>query len=200
MRARRRRREHRPDARRPRRRIDRRERPGAAGRGPGDHEGADAEPDLGLGFHALSVCCDRAQYRVAIAARRDHTVSAIWTRSSRVPASFEQFQCFAETRVTDADRDRQRAVGRRGRPVRATLARARFVDGRETAGFAARLVKNNRQADGRPQDRDDAQAGRGAHPRQRGVSLWRCGRRRSRRSCSRATSRACTTAATSTTR
>lgn len=30
----------------------------------------------------------------------------------------------------------------------ATLTRARFVDGRETAGFAARLVKNNRQAMG----------------------------------------------------
>ncbi len=30
--------------------------------------------------------------------------------------------------------------------VRATLARATFMDGRETAGFAARLVKNNRQA------------------------------------------------------
>jgi PKHD-type hydroxylase len=30
--------------------------------------------------------------------------------------------------------------------VTATLARTRFVDGRATAGFAARLVKNNRQA------------------------------------------------------
>lgn len=30
--------------------------------------------------------------------------------------------------------------------VRETLARARFVDGRETAGYAARQVKNNRQA------------------------------------------------------
>jgi PKHD-type hydroxylase len=30
--------------------------------------------------------------------------------------------------------------------VRAALAQARFVDGRETAGFAAKLVKNNRQA------------------------------------------------------
>src|SRR5690242_6559027 len=29
------------------------------------------------------------------------------------------------------------------------LARAQFVDGRETAGFAARLVKNNRQASDR---------------------------------------------------
>jgi len=32
--------------------------------------------------------------------------------------------------------------------VRAALERARFVDGRETAGFAARTVKNNRQAEG----------------------------------------------------
>jgi PKHD-type hydroxylase len=30
----------------------------------------------------------------------------------------------------------------------ATLARAQFVDGRATAGFAARAVKNNRQAEG----------------------------------------------------
>jgi PKHD-type hydroxylase len=30
--------------------------------------------------------------------------------------------------------------------VHAALARARFVDGRRTAGFSARLVKNNRQA------------------------------------------------------
>jgi PKHD-type hydroxylase len=32
--------------------------------------------------------------------------------------------------------------------VVATLARARFVDGRATAGFAAKVVKNNRQAEG----------------------------------------------------
>jgi PKHD-type hydroxylase len=32
--------------------------------------------------------------------------------------------------------------------VRATLKQARFVDGRTTAGFAARAVKNNRQAAG----------------------------------------------------
>src|SRR5258705_13303683 len=32
--------------------------------------------------------------------------------------------------------------------VRAALKRARFVDGRTTAGFAAGLVKNNRQAAG----------------------------------------------------
>jgi PKHD-type hydroxylase len=31
--------------------------------------------------------------------------------------------------------------------VREALKRARFVDGRETAGFAARMVKKNRQAD-----------------------------------------------------
>ena len=30
----------------------------------------------------------------------------------------------------------------------AALERARFVDGRATAGFAARTVKNNQQADG----------------------------------------------------
>jgi PKHD-type hydroxylase len=33
--------------------------------------------------------------------------------------------------------------------IRATLAQATFVDGRETAGFAARTVKNNRQASDR---------------------------------------------------
>jgi PKHD-type hydroxylase len=32
--------------------------------------------------------------------------------------------------------------------VRAALARARFVDGNATAGFAARMVKENRQAEG----------------------------------------------------
>jgi len=32
--------------------------------------------------------------------------------------------------------------------VRATLTRARFIDGRASAGFAARTVKNNRQAAG----------------------------------------------------
>jgi PKHD-type hydroxylase len=32
--------------------------------------------------------------------------------------------------------------------VHAALARARFIDGKATAGFAARLVKNNRQAEG----------------------------------------------------
>src|SRR5262249_18284111 len=31
--------------------------------------------------------------------------------------------------------------------VRAALKRARFIDGRATAGFAARMVKNNRQAE-----------------------------------------------------
>jgi PKHD-type hydroxylase len=32
--------------------------------------------------------------------------------------------------------------------VRAVLERAQFIDGRATAGFAARMVKNNRQAEG----------------------------------------------------
>jgi PKHD-type hydroxylase len=36
--------------------------------------------------------------------------------------------------------------------TRETLARASFEDGRETAGFAARLVKNNRQANDRRTD------------------------------------------------
>jgi len=36
--------------------------------------------------------------------------------------------------------------------VRETLAQTAFEDGRETAGFAARLVKNNRQATGRSTD------------------------------------------------
>ena len=34
------------------------------------------------------------------------------------------------------------------RTVADTLERARFIDGRATAGFAARLVKNNQQAEG----------------------------------------------------
>ena len=51
--------------------------------------------------------------------------------------------------------------------VREALAQRDFVDGRETAGFAARLVKNNRQAANDRTTRDRAQAGRGAHPRQR---------------------------------
>ena len=45
--------------------------------------------------------------------------------------------------------------------VRATLAQATFVDGRETAGFAARQVKHNRQADGRRTDRPGRSARRG---------------------------------------
>ena len=38
--------------------------------------------------------------------------------------------------------------------MRETLARVRFVDGRATAGFAARLVKNNRQAAGNDKSLD----------------------------------------------
>ncbi|HWM81109.1 MAG TPA: Fe2+-dependent dioxygenase [Pseudolabrys sp.] len=40
------------------------------------------------------------------------------------------------------------------RTVRSALAKARFVDGRETAGFAARLVKHNRQAAARDHSLD----------------------------------------------
>lgn len=39
--------------------------------------------------------------------------------------------------------------------VRTALAKARFIDGRETAGFAARIVKNNRQADAKDKSLDD---------------------------------------------
>lgn len=38
------------------------------------------------------------------------------------------------------------------------LASTRFVDGRETAGFAARKVKNNRQADGNDRTLDEARS------------------------------------------
>jgi PKHD-type hydroxylase len=40
--------------------------------------------------------------------------------------------------------------------VHAALAKARFIDGRETAGFAARQVKDNRQADSRDKSLDAA--------------------------------------------
>ncbi|MGE3993077.1 Fe2+-dependent dioxygenase [Pseudorhodoplanes sp.] len=39
--------------------------------------------------------------------------------------------------------------------VHDALARTRFIDGRETAGFAARKVKNNRQADARDKNLDE---------------------------------------------
>lgn len=40
--------------------------------------------------------------------------------------------------------------------VRAALSKARFIDGRETAGFAARTVKDNRQADAKDASLDTA--------------------------------------------
>ena len=40
--------------------------------------------------------------------------------------------------------------------VHAALGKTRFIDGRETAGFAARKVKDNRQADARDKTLDDA--------------------------------------------
>jgi PKHD-type hydroxylase len=42
--------------------------------------------------------------------------------------------------------------------VHAALAKARFIDGRETAGFAARQVKDNRQADSRDKSLDAARS------------------------------------------
>jgi PKHD-type hydroxylase len=39
--------------------------------------------------------------------------------------------------------------------IRDALERVRFIDGKETAGFAARQVKDNRQADGRDRGLDD---------------------------------------------
>jgi PKHD-type hydroxylase len=42
--------------------------------------------------------------------------------------------------------------------VHDALAHTRFVDGRETAGFAARVVKDNRQADAKDRTLDDARA------------------------------------------
>jgi PKHD-type hydroxylase len=38
--------------------------------------------------------------------------------------------------------------------VHAALSKTRFIDGRETAGFAARIVKDNRQADARDKTLD----------------------------------------------
>ena len=42
--------------------------------------------------------------------------------------------------------------------IRDALANARFVDGRETAGFAARSVKDNRQADARDRTLDEVRS------------------------------------------
>ena len=42
--------------------------------------------------------------------------------------------------------------------VQAELAKTRFVDGRETAGFAARKVKDNRQADAKDKSLDDVRS------------------------------------------
>ena len=86
------------------------------------------------------------------------------------------------------------------RLVRAALRRARFVDGAATAGFAARLVKNNRQAEG-----SDRSLGTIRKLVAEAFSVtryfaWRCGRRPSLRSSSRATKKACAMAATSMTR
>jgi predicted 2-oxoglutarate/Fe(II)-dependent dioxygenase YbiX len=80
--------------------------------------------------------------------------------------------------------------------VRAALARARFVDGKATAGFAARQVKNNRQAEG--SDRSLGPIRTLVAERILGNGS-RSGPRRSPRSCSPVTRPACTTAAMSTT-
>lgn len=54
--------------------------------------------------------------------------------------------------------------------VRAALEHTRFIEGEATAGFAARTVKNNRQAAGiRSLARDRPQAGGRAHSGQRAV-------------------------------
>ena len=57
--------------------------------------------------------------------------------------------------------------------VRKALKGARFVDGRATAGFAAKLVKNNRHAASSNKSLDSIRNLVGAHPRARGV----CARR-----------------------
>ena len=86
------------------------------------------------------------------------------------------------------------------RTVADTLERARFIDGRATAGFAARLVKNNQQAEG--SDRSLEMVRKLVTERVLGNEAFRLAVRpkRSRNCCSPATSRACITATTSTTR
>ena len=42
--------------------------------------------------------------------------------------------------------------------IHAALGKTRFIDGRETAGFAARQVKDNRQADARDKSLDDVRS------------------------------------------
>ena len=42
--------------------------------------------------------------------------------------------------------------------IHAALSKTRFIDGRETAGFAARQVKDNRQADARDKSLDDVRS------------------------------------------
>src|SRR5262245_41144964 len=78
---------------------------------------------------------------------------------SRVRNScFERFQSrafaeIAERRVLVHDQPMQIVIGdvlsaADIATVRSVLARAQFVDGKESAGFAARMVKDNRQASG----------------------------------------------------
>ena len=106
------------------------------------HEGADAEPDLGFRFHRRTLRIRAPR----LPCRRRAPYGATTCPASHKVADFEQFQCVAESlermqivigNVLSAD---EVAL------VREALARATFEDGRETAGFAARLVKNNRQA------------------------------------------------------
>ena len=86
------------------------------------------------------------------------------------------------------------------RLVRASLRRVRFVDGAATAGFAARLVKNNRQAEASVRSLETIR--KLVADRILGNDIFRlgCARRRSPRSSSRATRKACIMAATSMTR
>src|SRR6185503_3098922 len=108
------------------------------GRGPvhaRDHEGADAQPDLGLRFHEKRLSglpCNGAHHRVW-KLDRSSRLWRIWKNSNALRKSMQ----IVIGNVLSAE---EVAL------VRETLARATFEDGRETAGFAAQLVKNNRQA------------------------------------------------------